>query len=381
MKKDQIAFIKIRKQWGNLLIKNLKNLNKDSQIINHRYKIEHLNNYILFPLINKSSIRCKILEEIKKQGLKFDIIYREPIVNKDYKYRSLKEALNKKIPKKYFEFIPQSYDVIGTIAIVEFSSPNGFSTEIPLAIKKTISEAITQVNKGVKTVYEKNSEIKGEYRLRKLRHLFGEKKTETLYKENHCKFRLDVQKTFFTPRLVFERCRVSNLTYQKEEIVADLFAGVGPFSIQIAKKHQVSIYAFDKNDTAIQYLKENINLNSLRGTIKAFNMDIRNLIHQNNSIGNQLSHTMDRIIMNLPEKSIDFIDIACYLLKPQGGIIHSYQFSEKERALQNALERLQSSLKKVHWKIEKVLSKKVVKPYSPKIDLVVLDVLVKRNKI
>ena len=381
MKKDQIAFIKIRKQWGNQLIKNLKNLNKDSQLINNRYQIEHHNDYILFPLINKSSIRCKILKKIEKQGLKFDIIYREPAVNKDYKYRTLQEALNKKIPKKYLEFIPQSYDVIGTIAIVEFSGPNVFSLEIPLAIRKTISEAITQVNKGVKSVYEKNSEIKGEYRLRKLRHLFGEKKTETLYKENHCKFRLDVQKTFFTPRLVFERRRVSNLTYQKEEIVADLFAGVGPFSIQIAKKHQVSIYAFDKNATAIQYLKENIKLNSLQGMVKAFNMDIRTLIHQNNSTGNELAHTMDRIIMNLPEKSIDFIDIACYLLKPQGGIIHSYQFSEKERALQNALERLQSSLKKVHWKIEKVISKKVVKPYSPKKDLVVLDVFVKHNKI
>ena len=77
--------------------------------------------------------------------------------------------------------------------------------------------------------------------------------------------------------------------------------------------------------------------------------------------------------MNLPEKSIDFIKIACFLMKTSGGIIHSYQFCEKPDAIERAIENLQKSITNQKWVIEKILNSKIVKPFSPKADLVVVD--------
>ncbi|MFO8019320.1 MAG: class I SAM-dependent methyltransferase family protein [Promethearchaeia archaeon] len=372
MKENNIPFLKVRKKDGNQFIKILKNNNNKKPIINHRYKVEHKDDFILFPLIENPSQLTEISRKLEKSGIEFKKIRRRGIKNEDYKYKTLEEALENKIPEAAFQYIPQSYDIIGSIAVVEFKSHEEYS-EIPFAIKKAISKAITQVNKNVNGVYEKKTKIKGDYRLRELEHLYGDDNTETVYKENSCVFKLDIQHTFFTPRLVYERNRISNFDYKTGEIIGDLFAGVGPFSIQIAKKHKVNIYAFDKNPEAVSYLKKNIALNPLRGTVKAYNLNVRDLSNPDNEIGRKLSSKIDRVLMNLPERSLEFINIACYLLKPSGGIIHNYQFAENAAPLEIALKRLKSSLKNLDWDLNKILSKKVVKPYSPKRDLVVID--------
>ena len=44
--------------------------------------------------------------------------------------------------------------------------------------------------------------------------------------------------------------------------------------------------------------------------------------------------------MNLPEKSIKYLDVACVLMKSSGGILHFYQFCEKPDPLEKAQNRL-----------------------------------------
>ena len=68
---------------------------------------------------------------------------------------------------------------------------------------------------------------------------------------------LDVKKVYFSPRLATERKRITDQV-KNNEIIVDMFAGIGPFSISIARKHKVKIYAIDINPYAYKYLKKNI---------------------------------------------------------------------------------------------------------------------------
>jgi tRNA (guanine37-N1)-methyltransferase len=234
-----------------------------------------------------------------------------------------------------------------------------------------------EVNKNVNSVFEKKGEISGKYRLRDLNLLYGDKNTETTYRENKCYFKLDVKNTFFSPRLVYERKRVASSNIKENETIIDLFAGVGPFSIQIAKNHNVEIYSFDLNPDAYHYLIKNIEFNNLRGKIHAYNLDVKTLLNPVSELGKKLKNSADRIIMNLPEISLHFLDVTCYLMKKTGGIIHYYHFSEKPNPIQKAIEVLSINIAKKNWKIEKILKSKIVKAYSPKSDLIVLDLVIK----
>jgi tRNA (guanine37-N1)-methyltransferase len=157
-----------------------------------------------------------------------------------------------------------------------------------------------------------------------------------------------------------------------------MFAGVGPFSIQIAKKHKVMIHAFDINPYAYNYLCENISLNKLIGTITPHNLDINNLLNSNNEIGKSLKNKADRVIMNFPENSIKYLNVACYLMKKSGGILHNYQISTKPNSIKNAINKLDDNLRKNNWFIGQIITSKVVKPFSPKSDLVVIDLIIRK---
>ena len=152
-----------------------------------------------------------------------------------------------------------------------------------------------------------------------------------------------------------------------------MFAGVGPISIQIAKSNEVNVYSFDINPMAYKYLIENVKLNKLKGEISAHNIDVATLINLSNELGTHLNDCVDRIIMNLPEQSIKYIDIACFLMKKIGGILHIYQFCEKPNPIEKGIENLRNKLNGKGWRLEEIINSKIVKAFSPKSDLIVID--------
>lgn len=377
--KSEIQYFKLKMEDGQAFINFLKKKFKNTQIINQKYKLLHENEYILFPFVKNQVLIDKVVALVDKE-FNFELISKEGIINENYKYRTLQEALKGKLPEKYFDMIPKAYDIVGSIAIIEFDKFNYINNKLINEYKQKIAKAVSDVNKNIKTVYEKKSQIKGKYRLRDLAVLFGDDKSKTIHKENDCFFKLDVKNTYFSPRLVFERRRIASSEIKENELIIDMFAGVGPFSIQLAKNNNVIIYAFDINPYAYKYLKENIELNKLKGLILPFNIDIKELSKPTSDLGNILKNKANRIIMNLPEKSIEYVDIACFLMKLSGGILHIYHFSEKQKPIENAIDKLSLYLKKNYWFIYKVINSKVVKAYSPKTDLVVVDALIKSIK-
>lgn len=369
-----MKFLKVKKKDGQKVLDFIQsNTNRSYKIINPNYNIEYEENFILFPVIVENlKSALSILTEMQ-----FEIIERNGKPKLDLNKKSLRDYLLGFLPRKIINAIPKSYDVIGTIVIIEFDRLNKINDPDNLFYKKEIAKALLKINKSVKTVYEKKSEISGDFRLRDLKLIIGSDNSETLHKENKTIYKLDVRKVFFSPRLGHERKRISEIFFNCNEMIVDMFAGVGPFSIQIAKKNQVKIFAFDLNPIASKYMEENNEMNKVRDKIEVYNLNVKELLKPSNQIGQIIHNQIDRVIMNLPEMSFNFLDVACFLMKNSGGILHFYSFAEKKKAFEITYNMLKAELENYKFKIDKILFKRIVKAYSPKLDLIVLDCLIK----
>jgi tRNA (guanine37-N1)-methyltransferase len=162
--------------------------------------------------------------------------------------------------------------------------------------------------------------VKGEDRIRELEVVAGAPSLETMHVEHGLKFILDPSKVFFSPRLATERSRVAGMVVRGEAVL-DMFTGVGPFAVRIAKHSGPSkVYAADINPAAIDYLKRNIWLNRVSGVEPVLG-DARELPGKIPAV--------DRIIMNLPHSAQEFLPAALRLLRP-GGTVHLYDLLEPQ---------------------------------------------------
>ena len=274
---------------------------------------------------------------------------------------SLTQILENKLQPRLLASLPRAIDFVGDIAIVE----------VPLELdtyKPAIGEAIMKMNQKVRTVLAKASAVGGTYRLREFTVIAGEPRTETVHREYGCQYAVDVAKAFFSPRLSFEHRRVASLV-EEDETIVDLFAGVGPFSIQIAKKRQnVTVYAVDVNPDAVEYLKKNIRVNRVIGQVQPILGDARQVVKS------RLCGVADRAIMNLPEKAIQFVDVACETIKPSGGAVHFYSFVNKPDSLENLKTRFTEAVKKSGRSVEKAPFSRLVRETAPHEWQAVLDV-------
>ena len=192
----------------------------------------------------------------------------------------------------------------------------------------------------------------------------GIDKTETIHKEYGCQYKVDLKRAYFTPRLSTERDRIAQ-QIQAGGTVIDMFAGVGPYSILIAKQAKPAlIIANDKNEAAAELLKENIVLNKVKN-ITVLNEDAAALSEFYSRIG-------DHVIMNLPHNACDFLDTAVSICKI-GGIIHYYAMTSDDDLFDGSIEMIRQAAKKQGREIE-VLEKRNVRSYAPHQYNICLDV-------
>jgi tRNA (guanine37-N1)-methyltransferase len=250
-----------------------------------------------------------------------------------------------------------AYDIIGnkdkSIALL------GVNVKNP---KKTAKE-IMKRHKAVKSVLQKLSERKDTFRLYPCKLLAGDKNTEVIHKEYGCFLKLDPQKAYFSPRESTERQRIAEMVKPREEVLV-MFSGVCPYPIAIARKQTLvsKIYAVELNPAAHKYALENIKLNHVDEKIIPILKDVR----ETKEIGK-----VNRIIMPLVEKAIDYLDIA-FLHSKKGTIIHLYGLS-KEGQFKDFEEKVKEIAKKYKVKY-KIVGRQDVLPYAPRIEKVRLDI-------
>jgi tRNA (guanine37-N1)-methyltransferase len=227
--------------------------------------------------------------------------------------KRLKEKLSATLPTEELEQVYDSFDIIGDIAIFKTSKSNTASAQ-------TVANKIMAIHRNVKTVFIQTSPISGDFRVRELKLAAGESKTSTIYKEAGCVFAVDVEKCYFSPRLLYERSRIASLVNSGETVV-NMFAGVGCFSIIIAKTvTQSKVFSIDVNPVAGKYMAENIRVNRLYGKVIPMVGDSKEIITA------KLEGIADRVLMPLPEKALEYLPYAVLALKKSGGWIHYYDF-------------------------------------------------------
>ena len=272
--------------------------------------------------------------------------------------KNFSELLEDELTAEEIENLKTSFDTIGDIVILEI--PDELYDK-----RQIIGDAAYKFTKR-KAVYMKKSAIKGTIRIRDLEFLAGVDDSVTIHKEHGARLKLDVREVYFSPRLATERKRVMESVRDGEKIL-DMFCGIGPFPIVIARNRNVEIASVDINESAIKYLEENIRLNKLKGTIKPYCGDVR-------EVSKSFNCKFDRIIMNLPGLAYTFLDVAVDLIK-DGGTINYYEFSN---GYEQGIKRLEMACESAGKKVE-IINCRKVKSISPDEWHVAIDGKVLKN--
>lgn len=271
----------------------------------------------------------------------------------------LKKALENVLSEKESEDLFSAFDQIGDIIIVRI--PDSL-----LSKKKIIGKTLLDQVKTAKSVFYQSSSVEGDFRTRDLEILAGVDKTETEYKEFGCRFIVDVEKAFFSPRLSTERDRIAELV-QDGEIVINMFGGVGMFSIIAAKRKKCTVYNIDINPIAAKLCEKNIELNKkLVGKVVSIHGDATKIIEE------QFRDQGDRVLMLLPERSDEFLNSAILATK-RNGIIHYYSHIHADKKSQAAKLSEKHYLDTTPIK-SKILNSKIVRAVGPRYYQTVVDV-------
>ena len=232
--------------------------------------------------------------------------------------KRLRKNLSGVLTSEELKKVCNSFDIVGDLAIIKLPSASSVTAQ-------TAADAIMSRHKNVKTVLLQVSPVSGDLRLRRLMHVAGQNKTRTIHREFGCLFSFDATKCYFSPRLSHERMRIAR-RIEPDETVVNMFAGVGCFSIMIAKHaNPRKVFSIDVSPAAIQFMQENIRLNRVYGKVIPLLGDSKELIH------NRLQRIADRVLMPLPEKAREYLPCAVSALKASGGWIHYYGFEHAKK--------------------------------------------------
>ena len=258
-------------------------------------------------------------------------------------------------PEDLLGFRP-SFEVVGDIAMIEDSDA------------ERVAAALMSTSKSIKTVIAPISDVEGEFRTRRFRHVAGEARTVTLHKEHGLRYRVDLEGAYFTPRLGTERLRIAGLV-PPGDVVLDMFAGVGPFALLLAKKG-ADVIAMDKNPVAVKYLRENALLN------KVNNIEI--LEGDAAELALRYENRADHVIMNLPHSASEFLIPAMRAAKSEG-VVHYYCIAPEDDLYRDEA-LIGKAAEEMGARVE-VLYKAIVRSYAPHRSNVVIDFRVKKTVI
>jgi tRNA (guanine37-N1)-methyltransferase len=277
----------------------------------------------------------------------------------------LKNMLSNILSSDEVSQVYSAFDQIGDIVIIKI--PNELMPK-----KKFIADTILAHVKSAKAVFAQVSPVRGDYRVRNLEFIAGENRTITEYKEHGCRFRVDIAKTYFSPRLSTERLRIANMVGEGETIV-NMFAGVGTYSILMARMNKTcKVYSIDSNAVAAELCEANAKLNKVQDRVVSIHGDAGEVIKD------KLAGQADRVLMPLPESAKEFVDSAVLALKKKG-VVHYFihiRADNKKTSKNLGLQDAHKAFVKYNHIVQQV---RVVRGVGPRIYQIVADVLVKTS--
>lgn len=329
-----------------------------------------------------------------------------------YDHYTVEQVLSKLLPPSLCKEIPSSFEVIGNIAHLNLRDEY-------LAFKYIIGRVILDKNKSIQVCVNKIGTIQNEFRTFPMEIIADDRKgnckskqqknnqndnnsndndplLEVELKEDGCNFKLDFEKVYWNSRLQHEHRRIIHLISgkarpnnlkqrklnhhknnptnsnhnnhnEKEVIVADSCAGIGPFAIPLTSQYShVKVYANDLNPISFQYLNINLQLNKCQN-LNTYNMDARYFIRKLDNEGIRYEH----VLMNLPAIAPEFLDVFRGWKKidddHQRPWIHVHCFGGKDdEGNEEAIARCSRSLGCSLDKVNDEVSVYIVRDVSPK---------------
>jgi len=266
---------------------------------------------------------------------------------------SLKEYFKNFFSEAELVYLPSGWQILGDIIIVSIQ-------EVLEDKKIRIAEALLSMHSKCKSVV-RDFGIEGQFRQPKRELLLGSG-TETIHKEHGCFFKQDVTKVMYSKGNLEERKRMSRLG--KGEVVVDMFAGIGYFSIPMAVHSRPrKIISIEINPESFAYLKENTRLNRVEEIITPICEDCSKFTPEG---------TADRVLMGYVGTTHYYLEPAIKALKNSGGILHYHETVPENLAKTRPQERIKKAAESLGKKVE-ILETRRIKKYSPGVLHVVVD--------
>jgi len=256
------------------------------------------------------------------------------------------------LPDEITAVLPMRWEFVGDVAILKMD-------EACLPYKERIGEAYARVL-GAKTVCADLNGVAGELRRPSTEVIYGTD-TESVRLENGIFYEFDVSRIMFASGNIDERHRMKELDC-KGETVVDMFAGIGYFTLPVAKFTGArKVFACEKNPDSYRYLVRNIERNEVSERTVPMLGDNRDMP------GKKFA---DRVIMGYVQTTSVFLPKALEIVK-RGGIIHyhdTFYVKEHERKIEEIFAATGGD-----FDIEKI---KEVKSFAPSVSHYVADVRV-----
>src|SRR3989344_2220623 len=265
-------------------------------------------------------------------------------------YKQLRESLSNKFSEKDLELLPRSYSVLGKLMIIRLK---------PRLLKrrKLIGKEIRRLFPHIDAVFLEKS-IEGVARKPRIELLAGGKRhsgpvTQTLHREHGCSFLLDVSEVMWSKGNKEERDRLSKMV-KRGEAVVDMFAGIGYWTIPIAKNASPkTVYAIELNPKSAEFLEKNVWLNRVEDRVEILQGDCR-------KYAGMLVGIADRVIMGYLYGTEKFLPYARAMAK-KNATIHFHTIARDEKEAKRKVRGF------------KAVSIRKIKSYAPKVWHFVLD--------
>lgn len=265
------------------------------------------------------------------------------------------------------ELLPTGFQRIGDKAILTLRP------EL-LKYKEDIAQGLLEFFKYIKGVYLKTGAVTGDFRTPQIEFILGENKPETIHREHGISYKFDISKIMFSKGNINERARIVP-QIQSNEIIFDLFAGIGYFSIPIGRSGKPKkVYAFEWNPITYHYLVENIKLNRINEEREI----IVPILGNSKVEALKIPEKADRVIMGMLPAPKEHIETVFQIIKDTAMVHYEGLLNENETE-EKLLADFEPKAKFYNRKIE-LIKTIYVKSYGPKIYHVTLDLRISKNQ-
>ena len=270
---------------------------------------------------------------------------------------TLEDLMREHLDDDKLALLPGGWQIIGDIVVISMHSDL-------YQVKELVGEAMLKLYPYCKSVYLDGG-ISGKLR-RPRRELVVVRNgvddpAVTVHNENGCRFRLDVTKVMFSKGNLREKMRMSRLG--NGEVVVDMFAGIGYFTIPMAvHSHPGRIIAIELNPESYQYLLENIRLNGVEEIVEPIFGDCAKMSPVSSA---------ERVIMGYVGNTRHYLEYGIKALK-SGGILHYHDTVPVHMVPSRPTGQIRDEACKQGRRAE-ILDWHRIKKYSPGVWHVVVD--------